>query len=202
MDILRSDTAPTLNPNTSSIQQILPQIIPLSQRSDTSDLQIEAEDCVTIINVGCKESAHFVAFTDGDLLESLEYEGYGYYQSSGWFLLDTVENDYTRWCSPSGSVGMHIQKDLSDGSTVVNSGVSGSGREVERCLNPSVKFDFLEYNKMSSQISDEFVDKFFTLKNVEDAKLTCEEVGGDLENFLIFKSSTVLYVDQNCEISK
>eukprot|EP01025_Chloroclados_australasicus_P054323 TRINITY_DN6435_c0_g2_i1.p1 TRINITY_DN6435_c0_g2~~TRINITY_DN6435_c0_g2_i1.p1 ORF type:complete len:345 (-),score=18.17 TRINITY_DN6435_c0_g2_i1:3631-4665(-) len=170
-------------------------------------LRLHAGDCLTIFNSGCTESQFYMAFADGQPLLSREYEGYVYWQTSGWWMLSKEVGDYIRWCSPTGFIGLYVQKEWVDtdlGSDIVSTYSVGSDLH---CLNPDQQFDFLTYKLDINATKDGHLgtpnpDFFYMVKDAGERSPICEGIQGTLHNFQILQSNTTLYIGESCSFSE
>eukprot|EP01024_Parvocaulis_polyphysoides_P023690 TRINITY_DN21872_c1_g1_i3.p1 TRINITY_DN21872_c1_g1~~TRINITY_DN21872_c1_g1_i3.p1 ORF type:complete len:356 (-),score=27.86 TRINITY_DN21872_c1_g1_i3:128-1195(-) len=171
---------------------------------ETPSLQITSGDCLTIINGGCQDDEFYMSFADGQPLQSREYLGYDYWQSSGWWMLSKEVGDYTRWCSPTGYIGLYIQKGGLDddlGSDIIT--MYSVDSDIQ-CMDTNNQFDFLTYKLSLKDYKDGHYgapnpDYFFVVKGTQQRNTQCEALGGKQRMYQIIPTNTTLFVGQNCD---
>eukprot|EP01025_Chloroclados_australasicus_P019988 TRINITY_DN2099_c1_g1_i4.p1 TRINITY_DN2099_c1_g1~~TRINITY_DN2099_c1_g1_i4.p1 ORF type:complete len:350 (-),score=35.47 TRINITY_DN2099_c1_g1_i4:1174-2223(-) len=173
-----------------------PQIIADDNVTVGQPVVITQQDCVIVINTGC-DKEYFMAFVDGEYLPSIVYDGYEYKQSSGWWMLDSKIGDYTRWCSPTGSVGIYIQEGEQQGEPRSYIKVPSVISEEQACLIPRAAFDILSYQ----HTTDEDQEPFYIFKDArEPQELSCQDLGGEEYYFKLVETNTVLSMGTDCEL--
>eukprot|EP01024_Parvocaulis_polyphysoides_P030486 TRINITY_DN2770_c1_g2_i1.p1 TRINITY_DN2770_c1_g2~~TRINITY_DN2770_c1_g2_i1.p1 ORF type:complete len:313 (-),score=30.58 TRINITY_DN2770_c1_g2_i1:305-1243(-) len=176
-------------------------MLPIQTESQDPVELIGAEDCLTIINTGCTQYHFFMTFTDGELIESKEYVDYQYYQSSGWWMLDNVLDDYTRWCSPTESIGLYIAvEDSRDFESAIKS--SKSIGNTFRCMSIDYQFDYVTYHYNRSDDGHAGTTTFTPFYVDMDSQVRepeCGGIGGEFREFQLIPKNTILYVDETCQ---